>query len=47
MKYYDKLVAAGVDVTLVRGEGLFHVFPSVPIPEREAFLDALEEFCLK
>jgi len=47
MKYYDKMTAAGVDVTLVRGEGLFHVFPSMPIPERETFLDVLEEFCLR
>lgn len=47
MKYYDKMEVAGVDVTLVKGEGLFHVFPSMPIPEREMFLDALAEFCLK
>lgn len=47
MKYYEKLVAAGVDVTLVRGEGLFHVFPSMPIPERDEFLGVLKEFCLK
>lgn len=47
MKYYDKLVDAGVDVTLVKGEGLFHVFPSMPIPEREEFLDVLERFCIK
>lgn len=46
MKYYDKMVAAGVDVTLVRGEGLFHVFPSMPIPERDEFMDVLEKFCL-
>jgi len=47
LKYYEKMVSAGVDVTLVRGEGLFHVFPSMPIPERETFLDVLEEFCRK
>jgi len=46
MKYYDKMVAAGVDVTLIRGEGLFHVFPSVDIPEREDFMAILKDFCL-
>jgi len=47
LKYYDKLVDAGVDATLVHGEGLFHVFPSMPIPEREQFLEILEDFCLR
>jgi len=42
---YNNMRKSGVDVTLVEGEGLWHVFPIYPIPEREEALDLIEDFC--
>jgi len=42
---YQNLKNAGVTVTLVKGEGLWHVFPIYPIPERETALELIEQFC--
>ena len=42
---YQHMKDAGVDVTLVQGEGLWHVFAVYPIPEREEVLDLIEAFC--
>ena len=42
---YQNMKDAGVDVTLVKGEGLWHVFAVYPIPEREEALDLIENFC--
>lgn len=47
LKLYEKMKKSGIDVTLVKGEGLWHVFPSMDIPERKTFLDILKEFCLQ
>jgi len=46
MKLYKKMVDNGNDITLVKGEGLWHVFPTFDIPERKQYLDILKEFCL-
>lgn len=43
---FEKMKKAGVEVTLVKGEGLWHVFPIYPIAEREEALKLIEEFCL-
>lgn len=42
---YQKLKEAGVNATLVMGEGLWHVFAAYPIPERETVLNLIEDFC--
>ena len=42
---YQHMKDAGVNVTLVKGEGLWHVFAIYPIPEREEVLDLIEAFC--
>jgi len=47
MILYEKMKKAGNDITLVRGEGLWHVFPSMDIPERATYLEILKEFCAK
>lgn len=43
---YNKLKKAGNDVTLVRGEGLWHVFCVAEIPEKQQMLDIIADFCL-
>ena len=43
---YKNMKNAGVNVTLVKGDGLWHVFPVYPIPEKEEVLDIIEEFCI-
>lgn len=45
MKLFEKLDAAGVKASFVRAEGLFHVFPVYPIPERTEILEMITEFC--
>jgi len=47
LKFYQKMKDAGVDVTFVKGEGFWHVFPIYPIPEMEEALKLIEEFCAK
>jgi len=42
---YQNMKNAGVDVTLVIGEGLWHVFPIYPTPEKTKALDLIEAFC--
>jgi len=42
---YQNMKNAGVEVSLVKGEGLWHVFPIYPIPERTEALNLIEEFC--
>jgi len=42
--FYQKMKDAGVNVTFVKGEGLWHVFPIYPIPEMLAALDLIEDF---
>ena len=42
---YQNMKDAGVNAKFVKGEGLWHVFPVFPIPEREKVLDLIEEFC--
>lgn len=44
---YNRLKDAGVDTTLVRGEGLFHVYEVYDIPEGDAAADVVAEFCKK
>jgi len=46
MILYKMLTDALNDVTLVKGEGLWHVFCVSDIPEREQALDIIREFCL-
>lgn len=41
----EKLEEAGVDVLLVRGEGLWHVFSISYTPERKRSLDIIQTFC--
>lgn len=41
----EKLEEAGVDVLLVRGEGLWHVFSISDTPERKRSLDIIQTFC--
>lgn len=43
---YEHMKEDGVNVTLVKGEGLWHVFPIYPIPEQEKALDIIKDFCL-
>lgn len=43
---YDMLKAAGCDITLVIGQGLWHVFPITDTPEREKSLAIIRKFCL-
>lgn len=43
---YDMLVKAGCDVTLVVGQGLWHVFAITDTPEREKSLKLISDFCL-
>jgi len=47
MIFYQQMKDAGVNITLVKGEGLFHVFPIYPIPECIQSLDLIEKFCIK
>lgn len=42
---YNNMKAAGDDVTLVRGEGLFHVFQLSSLPEGSASAGLITEFC--
>lgn len=42
---YEHLKQAGVNVKLVKGIGLWHVFAAYPIPERDTCIDLIEEFC--
>lgn len=45
LKLYDKLKKANVEVTFVRAEGLFHVFPIYSIPERDTSVRMITDFC--
>lgn len=47
MKFYERMINAGNDITLVEGKGLWHVFPVSNIPDKKIFLDILKDFCLK
>jgi len=47
VKFYEMMEKAGNNVTLVKGEGHWHVFCTFMIPERETFLDMVRDFCLK
>jgi len=47
IKFYEMMEKADNNVTLVRGEGHWHVFCTSMIPERETFLDIVRDFCLK
>ena len=42
---FDMLEKAGNDVTMVKGEGLWHVFPIASIPEQDTSLELITEFC--
>ena len=42
---YQNMKDAGVNVTLVEGEDLWHVFPVFSIPEKEETLKLIKEFC--
>ncbi len=44
---YNMLQKAGCDVTLVVGQGLWHVFSITDTPEREKSLAIIKDFCLK
>lgn len=46
MILYKMLKDAGNDVSLVKGEGLWHVFCVSDIPEKQQSLDIIREFCL-
>jgi len=41
----ERMEKAGVNVLLVRGEGLWHVFPISQTPERKRALDLIQTFC--
>lgn len=44
IKYVDNLKRDGVDVRLIEGNGLFHIYPMFPMPEaREAFKEIKKE----
>lgn len=43
MKFYELMKNSNNDITLIVGEGLWHVFPSMVIPEREEFFEVLKE----
>lgn len=45
LEFYEKMAAAGENVTLVRAEGLFHVFPIYELPERDFAISKIAEFC--
>lgn len=42
---YEKLKAAGCDITAVVGQGLWHVFAICDTPERGKSLDIIADFC--
>lgn len=45
LMYYDKLKEDNVDVKLVVGNGMFHIYPLFPCPEaRDAFKELKKEF---
>lgn len=46
MLFYDKMKQSGVDITVVNGEGLWHVFSISYIPERQQSLDLISGFVL-
>lgn len=41
----ERMEEAGVDILLVRGEGLWHVFSISATPERKRSLDIIQTFC--
>jgi len=45
MILFQKLIDSGVNATLVKGEGLWHVFAVYQIPERETVLGLIADFC--
>jgi len=45
LKLYDKMCNAGINATLVRGIGLWHVYPVFPISEQQQCLDIIADFC--
>jgi len=45
LKLYDKMCEAGINATLVKGSGLWHVYPVFPISEQEDCLDIIVDFC--
>jgi len=47
VKLYEKMKEDGNDITLIVGEGLWHVFPLSNIPENQKTLDLIKEFCGK
>lgn len=47
LRLYKKLRRARVDVSLVEGNGFWHVFPIFAIKEKEQCLQIIKEFCTK
>jgi len=46
IRLFEMMRAAGEDITLIRGVGLWHVFCVFEVPERETALSLFEDFCL-
>ncbi len=45
LKLYDKMCEAGINATLVKGIGLWHVYAVFPISEQQRCLDIITDFC--
>lgn len=45
LKLYDKMYSSKMNVTLVKGNGMWHVFPIFSISEQQKCIETISEFC--